>query len=52
MVKYGYDHQQEFIVFSPVQTTEEALVAIKTCKPGSSPEERAKFLQEAGELVL
>ena len=35
-----------------MQTTEEALVAIKTCKPGSSPEERAKFLQEAGELIM
>ena len=35
-----------------MQTTEEALVAIKSCKPGASPEERAKFLQEAGELIM
>ena len=30
------------------QMTEEAHVAVKTCKPDSTPEEKTKFLQEAG----
>lgn len=31
------------------QTNDEELVAIKTCKPDASNEDRAKFLEEAGE---
>ena len=34
------------------QSTEETFVAIKTCKPDSTPEERAKFLQEAGQNTV
>ena len=29
---------------------EEVVVAIKTCKPDASHEDRVKFLEEAGEL--
>ena len=34
------------------QTDDEQVVAIKTCKPDASHEERTKFLEEAGQPFL
>ena len=35
-------------IHAHTQTNEEELVAIKTCKPDASNDDRAKFLEEAG----
>ena len=41
-------HSYSHAPHTHTQTNEEELVAIKTCKPDASSDDRAKFLEEAG----